>query len=89
MEIERVEDALPLCEAGVGGIQFDNMDPRIIKETVKTIKSSYPFITTIATGGINEGNIEEFAATGVDSLATSSVYFGKPVNVGVVIKPCD
>ncbi len=86
-EIERAEDALPLCEAGVGGVQFDNMEPRVIAESVKTIKDSYPHVVTIATGGVNEGNVDKYAATGVDALATSAVYFGKPVDVGVVIRP--
>ncbi len=86
VEIKSPEDAMLLCKAGVDGLQFDHMDPNTISVLAKKIKKDFPQVTTIATGGINEENIETFAATGVDAIATSSMYFGKPVNIGVTIK---
>jgi len=32
-------------------------------------------------GGINADNSREYAATGVDALVTSWVYFGKPEDI--------
>jgi molybdenum transport protein len=49
------------------------------------IKGINPEITLIGTGGINENNIEAYASTGVDSISTTSVYFGNPVDIGVTI----
>lgn len=86
VEIKSPEDAMLLCKAGVDGLQFDHMDPNTISVLAKKIKKDFPQVTTIATGGINEENIGTFAATGVDAIATSSMYFGKPVNIGVTIK---
>jgi molybdenum transport protein len=86
-EIEQPEDALAFCKAGIGGLQFDKMNPDTLSVLVQEIKNSFPHVTTIATGGINEDNIEIFAATGVDAIVTTSMYFGKPVNIGVRIKP--
>jgi len=40
-----------------------------------------------AAGGINEQNAAEYAATGVDILVLSSVYFGKPSDIRVTISP--
>lgn len=36
--------------------------------------------------GINADNVEEYAATGIDSINTTWVYFRKPVNIGVRIE---
>lgn len=79
------EDALKLCKAGVDGIQFDKMPPTELKEIVDEIRNINPGITLIATGGINADNVEEYAATGVDLINTTWVYFGKPVDIGVTI----
>jgi len=38
-------------------------------------------------GGINEGNEAEYAATGIDIIVLSSVYFSKPSGIGVKIIP--
>ncbi len=85
VEAECREDAIELARAGVDGIQFDKIHTSSLKEIAAEIRKINPLITLIATGGINEGNVGEYAATGVDSISTSSVYFGKPVDIGVTI----
>jgi nicotinate-nucleotide pyrophosphorylase len=35
----------------------------------------------------DESNAAEYAATGIDIIVLSSVYFGKPADIGVVIQP--
>jgi molybdenum transport protein len=77
------EDALKLCRAGVDGIQFDKIPHEELRAIVEEIREINPEIILIATGGINAENIEGYAATGVDSINTTWVYFGKPVDVGV------
>lgn len=85
IEVEDLESAVKVTKAGVHGLQFDKLSPAELKVIVATIRNINPSITLIGTGGINEGNIEEYAATGVDSISTTSVYFGTPVDIEVTI----
>lgn len=85
VETTFLEDAVKLCQAGVDGIQFDKLPPDELKMAVVTIRNLNAKITLIAAGGINESNIEKYARTGVDAVATTSVYFGRPVDIGVKI----
>ncbi len=86
VETECKEDAIRLSKAGVDGIQFDKIPPAVLKECVEEIKTVNPGIILIGTGGIHEGNIEEYAGTGVDIISTTWVYFGKPVDIGVTME---
>lgn len=86
VEIERPEEAIPLCEAGVDGLQFDKVPPEKLTELIREIKTDFSHILTIAAGGINENNVEEYAATGADAIVTTSMYFGRPVNIGVTMR---
>jgi len=85
VEVETIEDALLLCRAGVDGLQFDKVPHQDLKTAVKQIKDKNHNIVLLAAGGINEQNAELYAATGVDGLVTTSVYFGKPVDMGTKI----
>ncbi|MGI6329004.1 MAG: ModD protein [Dethiobacteria bacterium] len=86
IEIEQPEEALDLCHAGTDGLQFDKLPPEILADLIRKIKKDFPQILCIAAGGINENNIDEYAATGVDAIVTTSMYFGRPVNIGVTMK---
>lgn len=89
VETNNLPDALKLCAAGVDGIQFDKVPYEKLKDYVEEIRSIYPTIVLLAAGGVNESNAADFAVTGVDALVTTSVYFGKPVDMGVrVLKSC-
>lgn len=85
VEVENEEHALLLASTEVDGLQFDKISPQNLKETVQKIKRINPKITLLAAGGINNTNISEYACTGVDAIVTTSVYFGKPSNIGVEI----
>lgn len=54
-------------------IMFDNMHPKVIRETVQKIRKIRHDITFEASGGINEKNIKTFAKTGVDILSLGSL----------------
>lgn len=86
VEVEKEEEAMLLANAGVDGLQFDKIPAEILKDIVGRIREINPGVTLIAAGGINENNIEEYAATGVNAIATSSVYFGRPSDIGAVIE---
>ena len=40
-------------------------------------------MTLIAAGGVNLGNAAEYAATGVDGLATTCLHFARPLDMSV------
>ncbi|OPX90027.1 MAG: Nicotinate-nucleotide pyrophosphorylase (carboxylating) [Pelotomaculum sp. PtaB.Bin104] len=88
VEVETIDDALLLCQTGVDGLQFDKISPVELKEAVELIRAQNNKIVILAAGGINENNAELYAQTGVDGLVTSSVYFGKPVDMGTSIIQC-
>lgn len=85
VEVDSLEDAIKLGKAGVDGIQFDKIPPSELKHMVEEIRNIDSSITLIGTGGINSGNVEEYAKTGVDAISTTWVYFGKPIDVGTSI----
>ena len=81
-ESTNLEDALELAMAGVDGIQFDKIDPERLKGYVRELHARVPGLVILAAGGINGANVASYAATGVDALATSAMYFGKPADIG-------
>ncbi|AET66107.1 putative molybdenum utilization protein ModD [Desulfosporosinus orientis DSM 765] len=85
VEVEGIEDARLLIQSGVDGLQFDKVPAEDLKNIVEEIRRINPRITLLGAGGINEGNIEEYARTGIDAIVTTSMYFGKPSDIGVTI----
>lgn len=87
VEVEGIEDARLLVEAGVDGLQFDKIPADDLKVIVEEIRSLNPNVTLLGAGGINEGNIQDYANTGIDAIVTTAMYFGKPSDLGVTIEP--
>ena len=85
VEVEDKDSAVKLCKAGVDGLQFDKVEPKELKEIVNELKQINPKILLIGTGGITSTNVKEYAKTGIDAVSTTSVYFGKPCDIGVTI----
>jgi putative molybdenum utilization protein ModD len=85
VEARDLEGALALGRAGVDGIQFDKVPPPELKNYVTRIREINPAIILLAAGGINLNNVADYAETGVDAIVTTSVYFGKPVDLSVKI----
>ncbi len=87
VEAETLDDALLLAAAGVDGLQFDKVQPGQLKNYVQKIRESHPNLLLLAAGGINESNVIEYADTGVDGIVTTSMYFGRPLDISVIMKP--
>lgn len=85
VEVEGIEEARLLIQSGVDGLQFDKVPAKELKTIVEEIRRLNPGVTLLGAGGINEGNIEEYARTGIDAIVTTSMYFGKPSDIGVTI----
>lgn len=86
VEVETIEDARLLIESGVDGLQFDKIPADDLKVIIDQIRRINPNITLIGAGGINESNIAEYASSGIDAIATTSMYFGKPADIGVTME---
>lgn len=80
-EADDYEIALKLAQAGVDMVQLDKLDIEETKRVTAAIKTACPHVKVAAAGGINLENAAAYAATGVDMLVTSSLYFGKPADI--------
>jgi molybdenum transport protein len=87
VEVNGIEDALSLCSAGVDGVQFDKVSPEELKKYVKSLRTINPSLLIIASGGIDCENVAQYALTGVNTISSSSMYFGKPANINAVLEP--
>jgi len=81
------DDAARLAQAGVDGLQFDKVPAGQLAKLVARLRADYPRITLVAAGGINPGNAAEYAATGVDGLATTALFTAKPLDMSVRMEP--
>ncbi len=77
------EQALVLARAGVDGIQFDKVPVERLASLVEELRAIDPHLTLIAAGGINPNNVADYAATGVDGLATTAPFSAKPLDMSV------
>jgi len=85
VEVKTLQDGVKAAEAGVDIIQVDKMEPEQLAELVRAVRArGHPTVISAA-GGVNAGNAAAYAATGVDLLITSWVYWGKPADIGVGI----
>ena len=80
------EQAPILARAGVDGLQLDKMPAADLAGLVEQIRSIDPRITLVAAGGVNPSNAADYAATGVDGLATTALYTAKPLDMSVRIR---
>ena len=87
VEADTVEEALLIAKSGADIVQIDKITPTELAGKVIEIRVVNPNILISAAGGINESNAAEYAATGIDIIVLSSVYFGKPSDIGVNIHP--
>ena len=73
VETRSLDDVAKVVAMGKGKvfrIMLDNFKPDQISEALKLINGQFE---TEASGGINLGNIEEFAATGVDYVSVGAL----------------
>lgn len=87
IEVEDEGSALRAAKAGFDIIQLDKMACSDLAEVVKKAREVNPAVLIAAAGGITEVNAAEYTATGADILVLSSVFFGKPSDIGVSITP--
>ena len=87
VEADTADEARLWAEAGADGVQFDKLAPAELAVAVTALRTSHPNLLLLAAGGINPSNVAAYAATGVDSLVTSSMFSGAPADIGVTLLP--
>lgn len=86
IEVTSIEMAIAAMEAGFDVIQAEKFSPGQIAELVQRTPSHIvPRPTIAAAGGVNLGNVTDYARAGADVLVTSSPYLAKPKDVQVRI----
>lgn len=76
-------NARRLAQAGVDGIQLDKVPASELTLLVNELRGIDPHVTLIAAGGIGLENAAEYAATGVDGIATTALFTAKPLDMSV------
>jgi nicotinate-nucleotide pyrophosphorylase (carboxylating) len=71
VEVESIEDALRAADLKVEIIMLDNMPPARVRECVQLLaaRGLRDGVILEASGGVNQSNIHDYAATGVDVIS--------------------
>ncbi|RXK84719.1 ModD protein [Chlorobaculum sp. 24CR] len=85
VEADSAEEALRIAAAGADVVQVDKMPVAELAALCSELRSRFPGVAVSAAGGINGENAASYAATGIDIIVLSSVYFGKPADIATSI----
>jgi len=88
VEAETLAEAVAVARAGADVVQIDKLSPGELASAVREVRALNRDVRISAAGGINAGNVQEFASTGVDIIVLSSVYFGKPADIAARMLRC-
>ena len=88
VEADSAEEALSYVKAGAHVVQCERFACDDLTGFVKRAREINSAVKIAAAGGINASNAAEYAATGVDILVTSWVYYGKPKDIKMRVSRC-
>jgi molybdenum transport protein len=83
IEVTDKRGALAAAKAGADIVQVDKLGPEELAALVNAVRAATPQVVVAAAGGVNIDNARAYAASGVDLLVTSSMYWGKPADIAV------
>jgi molybdenum transport protein len=89
IEVDDLAAARAAAAAGADVVQVDKMGLDELTEFVSAMRAEWPGVLVAAAGGVNQSNAGAYAATGVDLLVTSSMYWGKPADISVRMEVAD
>lgn len=87
IEAATLEEAELAVQAGADVVQFDKVMPEKLAPWCTHLRHRWPHLKILAAGGIRHDNATGYAASGVDALVTSSLYYGPPADIGVTLAP--
>jgi nicotinate-nucleotide pyrophosphorylase (carboxylating) len=75
VEVTSGKEAIEAAEAGAGIVMFDNMAPESIGEAIGALESRglREHLLLEASGGIEAGNLRDYAALGLDRVSMGSL----------------
>jgi len=88
VEVTTLQQAREVAARGADSVQLDKCGADELRAMVVALKKDFPDLLVIAAGGINGDNVRDYAATGVDLLVTSWMYFGKPADISAEMTRC-
>jgi nicotinate-nucleotide pyrophosphorylase (carboxylating) len=89
IEVSGVEEVLEATKSGADIVMLDNFSPKKIREAISMLKKNRlrDKVLIEASGGINEKNILEYAATGVDIVSLGEITDStKALDISLEIK---
>lgn len=87
LETENMQDSIKALHYDfIDGLQLDKLSPDEIKYIVQEKNKINPAMLILAAGGINKGNIKEYAATQADVIVSSSFFHASPLDIKAVIE---
>ena len=87
LETENMQDSLKALHYDfIDGLQLDKLSPDEIKSIVNERNSINPKMLILAAGGINKGNIKEYAEAMPDVIVSSAFFHAKPLDIKAVIE---
>lgn len=81
-----MDEAVQFAHSGADIVQCDKFSPEQVGEVVRALNGHQQRPVLIATGGIGDRNIADYARTGVDVIVTSAPYTAPPLDVRVSIE---
>ena len=82
IEAETLEEATILMLKGADVIQVDKAEIETLRQLVVYRNTHFPTVKILAAGGIHKDNVSFYAATGIDGVVTTSVYFSGIADLG-------
>ncbi len=73
VEVTTRDEALEALAAGADALLLDNFSAADLKSLVKELREKAPEVLLEASGGINQHNIRDYAATGVDLISMGAL----------------
>ncbi|MDC0610287.1 ModD protein [Vibrio sp.] len=86
LEVHSVEDAKMWIEAGVEVLQLDKFSIDQVTECKIHCQNIYSTTRLAIAGGVNPGNVAQYAEAGADLIVTSAPYYAKPKDIKVVFE---
>ncbi|MEB3797408.1 MAG: hypothetical protein G5Z42_01135 [Caldisphaeraceae archaeon] len=90
VEVDSLAEAIKAAKSGVvDEVQLDHVVPDELCSMVTKIRKVNDKVRIAVGGGINLGNVEEYAATGVDVIVTSAPFWAMLIDITTRIEELD
>lgn len=85
VETADLDEAEALARAGADIIQLEKLPPDAVAAVVARLSRLVPRPLVAVAGGVNAGNVADYATAGADIIVTSAPYWARPADVKVTI----